>query len=68
MRFKSRSRVEIRPRDDWWGVSAAGDFGRIEGWIRLGDTAQGPPGFDVSRRREPCQFCARTGTGDILMM
>lgn len=64
--LQNQTQIEMHTRNDWRGLTVTGEFGRVEGWIRLGPTGQRPPGFDTVSSAQDCQFCARTATGDIL--
>jgi hypothetical protein len=50
---KERFDTQLRHIDGWLGATAAGDFGRVEGWIRFEQTNASPPSTgseDISPR------------------
>jgi hypothetical protein len=67
-RLPHRTRMEFPQEKGWYGVIATGEFGRVEGWVRLEETGTRPAGFDQVKRGQASQICARTGTGDILVL
>ncbi len=64
----SQGQIEMHTRGHWRGLTVAGDFGRVEGWIRLAPADQRPPGFETVPPPRDGPFCARTATGDILVV
>jgi hypothetical protein len=57
--------VELQKMNGWFGVTAAGNFGRIEGWIRIDEVNTGPAGFDPQTAKGKANLCGRSRDGSI---
>jgi hypothetical protein len=66
----AKERFEIRPqeKDGWFGTTATGDFGRVEGWIRLSDVNTRPPGFAAPAPKRRIDFCGRSRDGELCLV
>jgi hypothetical protein len=61
---KDRFQVRLQKQAGWFGASAAGDFGRVEGWIRIDDVDDVPAGFASDDGR--IDICGRSRDGEIV--
>jgi len=57
--------VELKKLNGWLGITAAGDFGRLEGWIRTDDVDTGPAGFDSQTVNAKTNLCGRDRDGEV---
>jgi hypothetical protein len=57
--------VELQRQNGWIGATAAGDFGRVEGWIRIDDVNTGPADFDAKTAAGKANLCGRSRDGEI---
>ena len=57
--------VKLQKMVGWFGVNAAGDFGRVEGWIRIDDVPTGPADFDSKTTKGKTNLCGRSRDGKI---
>jgi hypothetical protein len=58
-----RCEVRVQTMSGWFGATAAGGFGRVEGWIRVGDGDTLPTGFAVEQTRSRIGLCGRDRHG-----
>ena len=57
--------IDLRNENGWFGVTASGDFGRLEGWIRIDEVNTGPAGFDTLTATGKTNLCGRSRNGEI---
>ena len=57
--------VQLQKQDGWFGATAAGDFGQVEGWIRIDDVENIPAGFASQTVRKRINICGRSRDGEI---
>ena len=57
--------VQLEERDGWFGAAAAGEFGRVEGWIRIGDAGTVPHGFADTSTDARARLCGRDREGRV---
>ncbi len=62
---RERFDVRLRQMEGWFGATAEGDFGQVEGWIRIGDTDAIPHGFTG---QGPVNLCGRSRDGQIILI
>jgi len=62
-----RFRVEMRKTNGWFGATATGDFGRVEGWIRTDDVDTIPAGFAAQTGNRRIDICGRSRDGEICL-
>lgn len=67
-----RFQVRLRKQSGWFGATAAGDFGQVEGWIRIDNVNTVPAGFSALRKKSQGQtanrrihICGRSRDGEI---
>jgi len=60
---KERFDVQLRRMEGWFGATATGDFGQVEGWIRTGDVDAVPTGFARGRAGQRVNLCGRSRDG-----
>jgi len=63
-----RFQVEPREADGWFGATATGDFGQVEGWIRIDDVDTIPAGFAARTGERRIDICGRSRDGEICLM
>jgi len=62
---KERFQVKLKKQDGWFGASADGDFGQVEGWIRTDDVDNVPEGFISRTVNRSTNICGRSRDGEI---
>ncbi|MBN2132777.1 MAG: DUF4962 domain-containing protein [Sedimentisphaerales bacterium] len=62
---KERFEVQLHEQDGWFGATASGAFGRVEGWIRTGAAGAVPAGFATQRPDRPVDLCGRSRDGEF---
>lgn len=60
-----RFQVQLQKQDGWFGATAAGDFGQVEGWIRIDDVDNVPAGFASQTVNKRIHICGRSHDGEI---
>jgi hypothetical protein len=60
-----RLEVRVRRQDGWFGAAASGDFGEVEGWIRLDEVESLPAGFAGKVPGQTVNLCGRSREGEI---
>lgn len=65
---KERFQVKLQKQDGWFGATASGAFGRVEGWIRTGDVKTVPAAFATRRPDRPINICGRSRNGEICLV
>jgi hypothetical protein len=62
---EERFRVRLRRQGGWFGATATGDFGRVQGWIRLGAADGAPADFRDKLPDQAIYLCGRSRDGEI---
>ena len=62
---KERFEIQLREMDGWFGAMATGDFGRVEGWARIGDVDTVPDGFADTTAQGQIDLCGRSRDGEV---
>jgi hypothetical protein len=62
---RERFEVKLQKQDGWFGAAASGDFGAVEGWIRIGDVTTLPKGFAGRATDERINICGRSRDGEL---
>ncbi len=57
--------VEVRETDGWLITKASGDFGQVEGWIRIDDVDATPDGVPARTNQGRTNICGRSRDGEI---
>jgi len=57
--------VEIQREAGWFGATAFGAFGQVEGWARTGDVTTVPAGFESQTTTGPIDLCGRSRDGAV---
>jgi hypothetical protein len=60
-----RFQVQLKKQEGWFGATAEGDFGRVEGWIRIDDVNNIPAGFASQVANRRINICGRSRDGEI---
>ncbi|MHC4678410.1 MAG: hypothetical protein ACYTEK_06910, partial [Planctomycetota bacterium] len=60
-----RFEVRLQEQNGWFGATAAGHFGRVEGWIRTGDVDTVPEGYTSGASDRRIDLCGRGRDGEI---
>ena len=60
-----RFEVGLQEQNGWFGAKAAGQFGRVEGWIRVGDVDTVPEGYLSETAGRRIDLCGRSREGEI---
>ena len=63
-----RFQVQLQKRDGWFGATAEGDFGQVEGWIRIDDVDKVPAGFPSQEVKGRIDICGRSRDGKIFLV
>jgi hypothetical protein len=61
---KERFEVQLQEIDGWFGATATGDFGQVEGWIRTTDVDTVPESF-AGRTPGRVNICGRSRDGEV---
>ncbi len=64
---KERFEVRLLKTEGWFGAVATGDFGRAEGWIRIGDVDTVPAGFTTQAAGKRAHLCGRSRDGEAFL-
>jgi len=62
---KERFQVQLHRHNGWFGATASGDFGRVEGWARLAKVGTVPPGYEDQTAGRDIDLCGRGRDGQI---
>ena len=57
--------VQLQKQDGWFGATAEGDFGQVEGWIRIDEVDNIPAGFASRTVSKRINICGRSRDGEI---
>jgi hypothetical protein len=60
-----RFQVQLKKQDGWFGATATGDFGHVEGWIRIEDVDKVPAGYSSQAVNGRMNICGRSRDGEI---
>jgi hypothetical protein len=60
-----RFKVQLKKQNGWFGATAEGDFGQVEGWIRTDDVDNIPAGFASQAANRRINICGRSRDGEI---
>jgi hypothetical protein len=60
-----RFKVKLQKEKGWFGAKTEGDFGQVEGWIRIDDVDNIPIGFASQAANRRIQICGRSYDGEI---
>jgi hypothetical protein len=63
----AQERFEVQPQEinGWFGATATGDFGQVEGWIRTADVDTVPEGFAGPAPQGRVDICGRSRDGEV---
>jgi hypothetical protein len=60
-----RFQVQLQKQDGWFGATAEGDFGQVEGWIRIDNVDNIPAGFESQAANKHINICGRCRDREI---
>jgi len=60
--------VRLHEADGWFGATATGQFGQVEGWIRTGQVDTVPTGFARPAAEQRVNLCGRSRDGAICIV
>ena len=60
-----RFQVQLHQQNGWFGATAAGDFGNVEGWIRIDEVNTVPAGYSSQAVDGRINICGRSRDGEI---
>ncbi len=60
-----RFRVRLHERDGWFGATASGDFGQVQGWLRIDDVDTVPTGYKGKVPDKGVCICGQSRDGEI---
>ncbi|MHC4534449.1 MAG: DUF4962 domain-containing protein [Planctomycetota bacterium] len=60
-----RFQVRLQKQDGWFGAMAVGDFGNVEGWIRIDEVDKVPSGYSSQAVNGRINICGRSRDGEI---
>jgi len=63
--YKRQFQVQLQKQDGWFGATAEGDFGQVEGWIRIDEVDNIPAGFASRTVSKRINICGRSRDGEI---
>ncbi len=56
--------VQLQKQDGWFGAITAGDFGQVEGWIRIDNVDNVPAGFVSQKKDKRINIFGRSRDGE----
>ena len=62
---EERFEVQLQRKNGWLGATAAGDFGRAEGWIRFDESQTYPPNLTGPGANKEINLWGRSHAGEI---
>jgi hypothetical protein len=62
---KEKFDVKLQHTDGWFGATAAGDFGQVEGWIRIDESSTLPASFAGNIINRQINLWGRSRDGEI---
>jgi hypothetical protein len=60
-----RFKVKLQKEKGWFGAIAEGDFGQVDGWIRIDNVDNVPAGYASQVANSRIQICGRSRDGEI---